>query len=75
MATVMSGPDEGKIHAILLTPVDERSASRLQISHVHTRVPFCPRMLATTLCRDSDSADSSDKGIRSLGYVPDLCSV
>ena len=24
MATVMSGPDEGKIHAILLTPVDER---------------------------------------------------
>ena len=23
MATVMSGPDEGKIHAILLTPVDE----------------------------------------------------
>jgi probable HAF family extracellular repeat protein len=24
MASVMSGPDEGKIHAILLTPVDER---------------------------------------------------
>ncbi len=24
MATVMSGPDEGKIHAILLTPVNER---------------------------------------------------
>ncbi|MGC1299220.1 MAG: hypothetical protein WA869_29700, partial [Alloacidobacterium sp.] len=24
MATVMSGPDEGKIHAILATPVDER---------------------------------------------------
>jgi probable HAF family extracellular repeat protein len=24
MATVRSGPDEGKIHAILLTPVDER---------------------------------------------------
>src|ERR1700733_7025153 len=24
MATVMSGPDEGKVHAILLTPVDER---------------------------------------------------
>ena len=24
MATVMSGPGEGKIHAILLTPVDER---------------------------------------------------
>ncbi len=24
MATIMSGPDEGKIHAILLTPVDER---------------------------------------------------
>jgi hypothetical protein len=24
MATVMSGPDDGKIHAILLTPVDKR---------------------------------------------------
>jgi hypothetical protein len=24
MATVMSGPDEGKIHALLLTPVNER---------------------------------------------------
>jgi len=24
MATVMSGPDEGKIHAFLATPVDER---------------------------------------------------
>jgi hypothetical protein len=24
MAMVMTGPDAGKIHAILLTPVDER---------------------------------------------------
>ena len=58
----MSGPDEGKIHAILLTPANESIGGRLQISHVHTRIPFCPRMLAATICRDSDSADSSDKG-------------
>ena len=74
MATVMSGPDEGKIHAILLTPVDERSASRLQMSHVHARDPFCPRMFAATICRDSDSAKSSDKGLFSeLPHHPAIC--
>src|SRR5271170_2195375 len=37
-----------------------RSASRLQISHVHTRIPLCPRMPAT-LRRDSAPANSSGK--------------
>jgi hypothetical protein len=32
------------------------------MSHVHARDPICPRMLATTLRRDSDLANSSDKG-------------
>src|SRR6266581_7403935 len=32
------------------------------MSHVRTRNPICPRMLANSFCRDSDSADSSDKG-------------
>ena len=61
MATVLTGPDTGKIHAILLTPVKRRaSASRLQISHVHTRIPLCPRMPAT-LRGDSAPAHSEDK--------------
>src|SRR5437773_10439696 len=32
------------------------------MSHVHTRNPICPRMLANSFYRDSDSADSSYKG-------------
>jgi hypothetical protein len=32
------------------------------MSHVHARDPICPRMLATTLRRDSDLANSSDIG-------------
>src|SRR5260370_21283031 len=32
------------------------------MSYVHTRNPLCPRMLANSFCRDSGSADSSDKG-------------
>jgi probable HAF family extracellular repeat protein len=36
MATVMSGPDEGKIHAILATPVDER-IDRSVADVAHTR--------------------------------------
>jgi len=36
MATVMSGPDEGKIHAILLTPVDERiGESAADVARTH----------------------------------------
>src|SRR5262249_52387328 len=37
-------------------------APRLQMSHLHARNPICPRMFANSFCRDSDSADSSDKG-------------
>jgi probable HAF family extracellular repeat protein len=62
MATVVSGPDTGNIHAILLTPVDERiGESMADFARTHPD-PFCPRMLTTTICRDSDSASSSDKG-------------
>ena len=32
------------------------------MSHVHARDPFCPRMFTATICRDSDSTNSSDKG-------------
>src|SRR6266849_10703724 len=32
------------------------------MSHVHSRKSLCPRMLANRFCRDSDSADSSNKG-------------
>src|SRR5579862_5521672 len=45
------------------------------MSHVHTRDPFCPRVFAATICRDSSPADSSNKGIRSLAYMLDLCPV
>jgi probable HAF family extracellular repeat protein len=75
MATVLSGPHAGDIHAFLATPVNERIDSRLQTSHVHTRNPICPRMLTNSFCGNSDSAKSSNKGIRSPGYVPDLCAV
>jgi probable HAF family extracellular repeat protein len=75
MATVLSGPHAGDIHAFLATPVNERIDSRLQTSHVHTRNPICPRMLANSICRDSDWSTSGDKGIRSAGYVPGLRSV
>jgi hypothetical protein len=33
-----------------------------QISHVHTRSPFCTGTFAATLCRDSAPADPSVKG-------------
>jgi probable HAF family extracellular repeat protein len=75
MATVLSGPHAGDIHAFLATPVNESIDGRLQTSHVHTRNPICPRMLTNNFCGNSDSAKSSNKGIRSPGYVPDLCAV
>jgi hypothetical protein len=42
MATVMSGPDEGKIHAILATPVDERidkSVADIAPAHPNSNLP------------------------------------
>src|SRR5580658_5813042 len=47
-------------------------ASRLQRSHLHTRNPMCPRMLAISFCVDSDLANSCDNRIRGLAhlYVP-----
>ncbi len=42
MATVMSGPDEGKIHAILLTPVNEEigeSVADFARTHPHSTLP------------------------------------
>jgi probable HAF family extracellular repeat protein len=42
MATVMSGPDEGKIHAILLTPVNEEigeSVADFVRTHPHSTLP------------------------------------
>ena len=67
MATVQAGPHKGEIHAYLLTPVDGSITPRWQISHVHTRISFFPRMLATTLRRDSDLADWCDKAFVPLG--------
>jgi hypothetical protein len=32
------------------------------MSHVHARDPFCPQIFSATICRDSDSANPSDKG-------------
>src|SRR5712692_6910048 len=32
------------------------------MSNVRTRNPICPGMLANSFCRDSDSADSTNKG-------------
>jgi hypothetical protein len=38
MATVMSGPDAGKIHAILLTPVEGRiDVSMADFARIHPR--------------------------------------
>jgi probable HAF family extracellular repeat protein len=56
MATVMSGPDEGKIHAILLTPIEGRidvSMADFARTHPHSSLPanachhpgFCPGQL------------------------------
>jgi probable HAF family extracellular repeat protein len=67
MATVLSGPHAGDIHAFLATPVDERIDKSIAMSHLHTRNPTCPQMLANSFCRDSDSADSSNRGIRPTG--------
>ena len=42
MATVMTGPDAGKIHAILLTPSNEEvgeSAADFAHTHPHSTVP------------------------------------
>ena len=41
----------------------QRQDGSQQVSHVRIRNPICPRMLANSFCRDSESADSSDKGI------------
>jgi hypothetical protein len=42
----------------------------MQTSHVHARDPISPRMLANSFWRDSDLADSSDKGLfRSLRTI------
>ena len=32
------------------------------LSHLHARNSICPRTLATSICRDSDSSNSGDKG-------------
>lgn len=40
--------------------VAKADEGKWQISHVHTRIPICPGMLATT-CGVSAPADSSDK--------------
>jgi integrase len=32
------------------------------MSHLHARNPMCPRMLAATIRRDSDWAESGNKG-------------
>src|SRR5215472_17206557 len=45
------------------------------MSHARFRKSLCPRILANSFCRDSDSSTSGDKGIRSPGYVPVLGSV
>ena len=40
------------------------------MSHVHARDPFCPQVFSATICRDSDSANSSHKGLfRSLRTI------
>ena len=68
MATVLSGPHAGDVHAILATPVNASIAGRLRMSHVHTRTPMCSRMFANSFCRDSDLAEWDNKGI-----VPRVC--
>jgi hypothetical protein len=45
------------------------------MSHVHARDPFCLRVFAATICRDSSPANSSNKGhFRRFPYHPALCS-
>jgi hypothetical protein len=39
---------------------------------VNTRKRICRRMLTSSFCRDSDSAESTNRGIRPPGYVPGL---
>ena len=74
MASVVSGPHTGEIHAYLLTPADERiGTSMADFLHVHTRIPICTRMLATTFCKDSDPTDPSDKGNFRSFRVPVIC--
>jgi probable HAF family extracellular repeat protein len=61
MATVLRGPHAGDTHAFLATPANESNAGQLQTSHVHARNLICTRILANSFCRDSYSADWSDK--------------
>src|SRR5260370_22654277 len=40
------------------------------MSHVHARDPICPRTSTNSFCRDSDPANSADKGLsRSLRTI------
>ncbi len=64
MAMVLAGPHAGNIHAFLATPVNESMGKSVADVAAHTRKSLCPRMLASSFCRDSDSANSAGNGIR-----------
>src|SRR5258708_6887377 len=65
----------GRIRATstpFLQPLHTKAwAGRLLRSHPHARNPICPRILATSFCRDSDLANSGDSRIRTRVCAPD----
>ena len=63
MATVMSGPDEGKIHAILLTPVNEKIGDVGCRCRTYTPgFQFALGCLQPPFAEIRTRAESSDKG-------------